>query len=324
MKNLYTLSLLLTTAAAFSQAALPYTETFSYTPGSNLGGQGGWENLNTGDEIMVTKGSLGYPGLAASAGNKATFGGAGMDLHLQYAEQNSGTVYASFIMNVNDAGVTNPDGGYFAGFGESETNFVCTLWAKNSLNGFVLGINSTTAVADTQYTVAEYTLSTELFIVLAYDFATNTSSLWINPGSLGEGTAPAATLTATGMVDVASVDRFFLRQDSATETPNHMHVDEMRIGTSWADVTPTGAAGIDKHAVAGLKLFPNPLSGNILNITTTANASKTVAFYDVLGKQALNTAITGSTVNVSGLSAGVYIVKITEEGKTATRKLIIH
>jgi hypothetical protein len=30
-----------------------------------------------------------------------------------------------------------------------------------------------------------------------------------------------------------------------------------------------------------------------------------------------------NAVNVSGLNAGVYMVKVTEEGKTATRKLVI-
>lgn len=76
-------------------------------------------------------------------------------------------------------------------------------------------------------------------------------------------------------------------------------------------------------AISGLKMFPNPLSGNILNITSDANAAKTVAIYDVLGKQVVNTVATNGNVNVSGLTSGVYIVKITEEGKTATRKLVV-
>ncbi|KAF2520100.1 T9SS type A sorting domain-containing protein [Flavobacterium salilacus subsp. salilacus] len=76
-------------------------------------------------------------------------------------------------------------------------------------------------------------------------------------------------------------------------------------------------------AISGLTMYPNPLSGNILNITSDANAAKTVAIYDVLGKQVVNTVTTNGTVNVSGLTSGVYIVKITEEGKTATRKLVV-
>lgn len=82
-------------------------------------------------------------------------------------------------------------------------------------------------------------------------------------------------------------------------------------------------AGINENSISGLKMFPNPLSGSTLSITTAGNAAKTVAIYDVLGKQVLNTRVTGSAVNVGALNAGVYIVKITEEGKTATRKLVV-
>ncbi|QYJ69309.1 T9SS type A sorting domain-containing protein [Flavobacterium litorale] len=76
-------------------------------------------------------------------------------------------------------------------------------------------------------------------------------------------------------------------------------------------------------AIAGLTMYPNPLSGNILNITSATNATKAVAIYDVLGKQVINTTVANQTVNVANLTTGVYIVKITEEGKTATRKLVV-
>jgi hypothetical protein len=42
-----------------------------------------------------------------------------------------------------------------------------------------------------------------------------------------------------------------------------------------------------------------------------------------LGKQILNAKTANGTVNVSNLKGGTYIVKITEDGKTDTRKLII-
>lgn len=87
-------------------------------------------------------------------------------------------------------------------------------------------------------------------------------------------------------------------------------------------VDTTAPAGVANNQIAGLKMFPNPNTGDVLNITTTANATKSVAIFDVLGKQVVNTTTANSTVNVSGLTAGVYIVKITEEGKTATRKLV--
>mgnify|MGYP003493834134 FL=1 len=78
------------------------------------------------------------------------------------------------------------------------------------------------------------------------------------------------------------------------------------------------------NAIDGLKMYPNPLSGNTLYLTSTANAEMSVQIFDIVGKEVIKSNVMNNTVNVSGLNAGVYIVKITEEGKTATRKLVIH
>ncbi len=77
------------------------------------------------------------------------------------------------------------------------------------------------------------------------------------------------------------------------------------------------------NAIDGLKMYPNPLSGNTLYLTSTANAEMSVQIFDIVGKEVIKSNVMNNTVNVSGLNAGVYIVKITEEGKTATRKLAI-
>lgn len=75
--------------------------------------------------------------------------------------------------------------------------------------------------------------------------------------------------------------------------------------------------------IPGLTMYPNPLSGNALFITSTANAEMNVKIYNVLGKEVLSTKVNNTTVDVSNLASGVYMVKITEEGNTATRKLVI-
>lgn len=85
----------------------------------------------------------------------------------------------------------------------------------------------------------------------------------------------------------------------------------------------SGLLGIKQNTIAGLKIYPNPVSNGTLFIETSANAEKTVAVYDVLGKKVLNTKTSDNAVNVSSLHTGVYIVNITEEGKTASRKLVI-
>ena len=70
-------------------------------------------------------------------------------------------------------------------------------------------------------------------------------------------------------------------------------------------------------------MYPNPLSGNTLYLTSTANAAMSVQIFDLLGKEVLKATVVNNAVNVSGLNAGVYMVKVTEEGKTATRKLVV-
>src|SRR5690606_30358316 len=78
-----------------------------------------------------------------------------------------------------------------------------------------------------------------------------------------------------------------------------------------------------QNAIAGLSVYPNPVSNGNLFITSDSGATKSVVIFDVLGKQVVKANVTNGPVNVSNLNGGVYIVKITEEGKTATRKLVI-
>jgi len=74
--------------------------------------------------------------------------------------------------------------------------------------------------------------------------------------------------------------------------------------------------------IAGLQVYPNPAKTNLF-ITSDSFAAKNVEFYNVLGAKVLSKQVNNAQVNVSGLKTGVYTVKITEEGKIATLKLVI-
>ena len=69
-------------------------------------------------------------------------------------------------------------------------------------------------------------------------------------------------------------------------------------------------------------MYPNPAKNN-LYIETALNSDINVSIVNMLGKEVVNAKVTNNTVNVSNLTSGIYIVKITEEGKTSTKKLII-
>lgn len=77
------------------------------------------------------------------------------------------------------------------------------------------------------------------------------------------------------------------------------------------------------NAIDGLTMYPNPLSGNTLHFSSTANNTMTVQIFDILGKEVAKGNVVNNTFNTGNLNAGIYIVKVTEEGKTATRKLVV-
>lgn len=97
------------------------------------------------------------------------------------------------------------------------------------------------------------------------------------------------------------------------------------IGFRIDDVKLVGTPEVlsnNESTIAGLKIYPNPAK-NTLFVTSNSFTTKTVELYNVLGKLALKTKATNTPINLSGLTSGIYIVKVTEDGKTATRKLVI-
>lgn len=72
-----------------------------------------------------------------------------------------------------------------------------------------------------------------------------------------------------------------------------------------------------------LRIYPNPVSGGVVNIVSANNFDKEVEVFDLLGKRVLQANGIRSEMNVSGLRSGVYLLKITEDGQTQTRKLVV-
>lgn len=75
--------------------------------------------------------------------------------------------------------------------------------------------------------------------------------------------------------------------------------------------------------IDGFKLYPNPVTSGMVYINTSENAPKQILIFDVLGTKVLETTIIGSELSVSDLDAGVYVLRVYERNKLATRKLIV-
>jgi hypothetical protein len=328
MKKLYTLSFILLATLSFGQVTLPHYDGFNYTVGQGLQTQSGWTVLNTGDDLAIASGNLSYTGLPASTGNKVAFGGAGIDASKSFTSQTANTVYYSLLLNVTDlSAVTSTTGGYCAGFIQGiSTSFGATLWLKKiDATTFNIGVNSRTTAANTAFSATNYSVNQTYLVVISYTFnavaADDVVKIWVNPTLGGAEPAAMASATNTGGTDLTSISQILVRQGSATDTPT-VDIDELRIALTWADVTSV-VLSVKQNEISGLNMYPNPVKNGNLYITSNSSEAKSVEIYDILGKQVLNAKVSNNAVNVSNLKGGAYIVKINEEGKTATRKLII-
>jgi hypothetical protein len=90
------------------------------------------------------------------------------------------------------------------------------------------------------------------------------------------------------------------------------------------EVKATESNRTQQPTIEGLTIYPNPVNSGKIYISSKSSLDKKVEIFDVLGKKVLETMITTKEVNVSNLSAGVYIIKIKEGESSATRKLIVN
>lgn len=78
-----------------------------------------------------------------------------------------------------------------------------------------------------------------------------------------------------------------------------------------------------KEPIEGLNIYPNPVNGGKVYITSKSGQAKDIEIFNVLGKRVLSASISGKELNIADLTAGVYIIKIREGESTETRKLIV-
>ncbi|MFD1062946.1 lamin tail domain-containing protein [Winogradskyella litorisediminis] len=70
-------------------------------------------------------------------------------------------------------------------------------------------------------------------------------------------------------------------------------------------------------------IFPNPTNTGEITISSINTTAMTVTVYDMLGKKVKNETISNNRLNVSNLKSGIYLLRITQDGATSTKKLVI-
>lgn len=301
---------------------------FPFPPGEALVGKvepngETWQAAGpAGTPIKIVQGSLSVPGLAAATGNRVRLvsGNAAASITLP-GPVSSKTIFLSCALNVANLGSSGQDG-VSVGF-----------WWWNdysirlALDGYELGVSESGAPPTVWFKQEQgtaFNLNETLFLVASVesrDIGDNAVlHFWINPAppTFGAASAPAPTHdVADGTTeDVAALtSQLFLRLNAAAGSGVVLDVDEIRVGITWASVTPPASALIGWSPgsngsygplnVTADTTLPLPPDGIIHATSINVAAGKTLRFQ----KNANNTPVlllaTGrvqidGTIDVSG------------------------
>lgn len=80
-----------------------------------------------------------------------------------------------------------------------------------------------------------------------------------------------------------------------------------------------------KNEIENFAMYPNPVSNAKLNISSNSWADKHVEIYSISGQKVFSKLVKYKEVlDIYNLNKGIYLVRIEEEGKITTRKLIVN
>lgn len=80
---------------------------------------------------------------------------------------------------------------------------------------------------------------------------------------------------------------------------------------------------VNDFDLSNLKIYPNPVNGNYVTIQSPISGDKNIEVYDITGKRLINTILNSDKLDISSVSAGVYLVKVTVQGQSKVSKLVI-
>lgn len=229
----------------------------------NIGGLT-FSGLQTSSDTM----SLQYDGSGVNAGSGAPAATDGRTLVGQ--PYTSGSLYYSLLLKVTSisnspagavgnafaTGANLTQGSFMAGLqtlaastapGQATTASPLLIRSGDGTQfstTYQLGTSKTATSADRQfYTGQNFTIGPggdTVFIVLKYNFDSvngDSASLFINPTPGGAESAAQLVVTAgTALTLNTGIQSYFVRNNSVE--PDTLQIDELRVGTAWADVTP--------------------------------------------------------------------------------------
>ncbi len=239
---------------------LYFQDGFAYASGTELGSNAPWANPENG--ITINNSGLNYAqgntALAAvvPAGLAVSDVSEGSDYGVTYAPLTTnattgagGYVYCSFLISVSAAPNQGYNWPYLGLMAANQTTDnpgsateAFTLYCENGNASLGLRV----ANGATPSTFTNISLGTTCLVVIKYNLATGNGYLFLNP-TLGGGEPATPTLTAPNpskspnFTGSTALGRFYLDNSYTGFSPGFV-LANLRIGSIWADVTPTTAS----------------------------------------------------------------------------------
>lgn len=332
MKKIFTI-LSLVAIGAFANAQLIY-EPFSFT--GSLAPSNGWATHSgtTPGQVTTMAGSLSYTGLATSTGNSATISSTSTeDINKSFTAQTSGVVYYSLLISAQNttaltANTATGDysvhlGTYSTGTNPALSLFQARIYAKKGVATDTVNfgiLNNSGGTAAPTYSTTDYAINTPVFLVVKYTLATNTASMYINPvpGAAEPATATITNATGTNAAPT-QIDYLCIREGSST---GNFQLDEMRVGTTFAQVTPAAGSLAVSDFNKSKSLFVKNTFVKNNEIIFGADA-KDVKIFNMLGQVVRTASVKNNgTLNVADLANGYYIVTGTVNNQAVSQKVL--
>jgi len=245
----------LITCVLYSWAVpLPYYDGFDYAEGRlNDVGAPNWQAGSTGWELMVTNVAAleapeGFPLAVGKGVRRAPSGTARRSVlafdPIQAADGNE--VYASFLIKILVPPPSTQLIAYLTSTSGSESSPQAGVFLTPDNR---IGIGK--RASSPGYTLATNLDSGVHLIVFRYRFQPGNDevSLWVDPPifTFGASVPPDPLGTTTGGSDPSSIGYFQLY--SSPSSGGMQYIDELRVGTSWRDVVPSGAPPVGSKLI---------------------------------------------------------------------------
>jgi len=345
MKNVLLILVLLATT---NFAQVLFVEEFNYNAGDLLTSKGWVVSSGTTNPITVTSPGLTFTGYPSVLGNAVTLTTTGEDDYKTFPAVSSGSVYLSFMINVQSA----QTGDYFialspttgsGGTGSGQTNYYARTHLKSNGNGYSIGISKNNELTG-GYVYGNTVLSFNKTYVVVVKHTFNPSTADDDAESIYVfGTSIPSNEPATPEVgphvysakaDPVDLSFITIRQGTTTAAPA-LVLDGIRIATSWKDLlVPTDIS--DNSFPTEFQLnqnYPNPFNPEtIISYQLPESKFVTLKVYDVLGNE-ISTLVnefqnagtyhyTFSTLQNS-LPSGIYIYKLQAGNFVSVKKMML-